>query len=141
RIPIELVFESRERKRYQVDSATGDRSGREHMDLFQIEPAAGVVDPLADYFWGGIVGGGPRGLPVLDGAPVPIRLDLNEWARFDRPGTYRVSVMSVRAADLSRPNSMGIPGARCDVSSAGVTLVVDPREPRADALRRAALLR
>jgi hypothetical protein len=79
-LPIELEFESRVPKRFVVDGATYDRSGRLTIDEFRVEPDDGVTDPLPDYFAsGGFIGGGIRGIGVLGDKPFLVRLDLNEW--------------------------------------------------------------
>jgi hypothetical protein len=58
-----------------------------------------VVDPYLDYFAAGVLGGmagGLRGYPVLGAEPYRIEVDLNDWFRFDRPGTYRLYLKSHR---------------------------------------------
>jgi hypothetical protein len=45
------------------------------------------------------MGGGLFGLGVLSPAPTEIHLNLNEWIRFDQPGSYIVVVTSHRVAD------------------------------------------
>jgi hypothetical protein len=58
-----------------------------------------VVDPYLDYFATGVLGGmagGLRGYPVLGAEPYRIEVDLNDWFRFDRPGTYRLYLKSHR---------------------------------------------
>src|SRR5947208_16785474 len=66
-IPIELEFASTIPKRFVVDGATYDRSGRLTVDVFHVEPDEGVVDPMLDYFAAisGYLGGGLRGYGVL----------------------------------------------------------------------------
>jgi hypothetical protein len=100
-IPIELVFTSQSPNRFVLDSATYDRSGRLTLDEFHVEPIDRVSDPLLDYFAAaaGFIGGGIRGMPVLNDQPTIVKLELNEWFRFDHPGTYRLSVRSRRVTD------------------------------------------
>jgi hypothetical protein len=100
-IPIELAFTSQIPNRFVLDSGTYDRSGRLTIDEFHVEPIDRVSDPLLDYFAsaGGFIGGGIRGMPVLGERPEIVKLDLNEWFRFDKPGTFRVSVHSHRVRD------------------------------------------
>jgi hypothetical protein len=45
-IPIELEFSSQIPKRYEVDGATYDRSGRLTIDDFSVEPLEAVTDPM-----------------------------------------------------------------------------------------------
>jgi hypothetical protein len=86
-VPIEVVFSSSVPKRFVVDGAT-DRSGRPTIDDFRIEPAGAVVDPLLDYFADGgpSIGGGLRAMGLLGEKPFTVKLHLNEWLRFVRPG-------------------------------------------------------
>lgn len=100
-IPIELEFESSVPKRFVVDGATYDRSGRLTVDELHIEPLDSVIDPMLDYFAAnsGYIGGGIRSKGVLGESPFTVRLELNEWFRFDRPGLYTFSVRSHRVTD------------------------------------------
>ena len=61
-IPIELEFNSATPKRFTVDGATYDRSGRLTIDEFVIDRIDDVSDPMLDYFGsiGGSIGGGLR---------------------------------------------------------------------------------
>jgi hypothetical protein len=110
-ISFELTFESPIPGRFVVDGATSDRSGRLMIDEFDLAPLARVTDPMLDYFAssGAFMGGGIRGFGVLGGKPYTVRLDLNDWFRFDTPGTFTLSVRSTRVTDeaertpLSRP--------------------------------------
>ena len=54
-IPVELEFSSATPKRFTVDGATYDRSGRLTIDEFVIDRIDDVSDPMLDYF--GSVGG------------------------------------------------------------------------------------
>src|SRR6188508_31886 len=86
-IPIELEFASTIAGRFVVDGATYDRSGRLTIDTYKITPDRGVVDPLLDYLasFGDFLGGGIRGMGVLGDKPFVVKLQLNEWFRFDEP--------------------------------------------------------
>jgi hypothetical protein len=100
-IPIELAFTSTIPNRFILDTATYDRSGRLTIDEFRVDPIDRVTDPLLDYFasLGGYIGGGIRGNPVLGDAPTIVKLELNEWFRFDRPGTFRLSARTRRVTE------------------------------------------
>ncbi len=102
-IPVELEFSSATAKQFTVDGATYDRSGRLTMDEFVIDRIDDVSDPMLDYFGsiGGYIGGGIRGIGVLGEKPFTVKLELNEWFRFDKPGTYRLAVKSRRVTDES----------------------------------------
>lgn len=102
RIPLELVFSTRRPGVYQVNTAVSDRVGRMNMaDTFQVSPTEGVVDPLSDWFLGWVSFGGAMGSKVLAGQDVVVKLDLNEWLRFDRPGRYTLRVTSQRVGSKS----------------------------------------
>lgn len=100
-IPIELEFNSAIPKRFRVDGATSDGSGRLTVDEFVIDRIDDVSDPMLDYFasHGSGVGGGIRGTGVLGGNPYTVKLELNDWFRFDKPGTYTLRVRSQRVTD------------------------------------------
>src|SRR5258706_3647526 len=89
-IPIELEFRSSIPGRFVLDNATYDRSGRLRLDDYRIEPNDQVTDPMLDYFAAspGFVGGGVRGMPILDRTPVVVEQALNHFFRFDQPGHY-----------------------------------------------------
>lgn len=100
-IGLELSFTSSRPGRYHLNSRAYDRSGRLDMDDFQLSPPDGLVDPLDDYFnadgiGGGFIGGGLYTTPELTTKPYIVNADLNEWFRFDRPGKYRLYVVSPR---------------------------------------------
>jgi hypothetical protein len=99
-IPLNLVFTSATPDRYQISLASYDRSGRMSQQ-FLIDPKEGTSDPLQSYFnsaWG-FLGGGLFSVKFLSPSPTTIQLDLNEWVRFDQPGTYRLTVLSQRVSD------------------------------------------
>ena len=93
--------------------ATYDRSGRMSYEQFLLDPKEGTSDPLQLYFnsaWG-YLGGGLTGIKFLSMSPIAIHLDLNEWVRFDQPGTYRLTVASHRVTDTRAsdyPRNAGI---------------------------------
>jgi hypothetical protein len=104
-IPLKLSFTSTAPKKYQINMASYDRSGRMHYEGFHIEPKDGWSDPLKLYFSGGFfLGGGLTGFEILSETPRVISLDLNEWVRFDKPGKYTFYVISGRVGDLSNIN-------------------------------------
>jgi hypothetical protein len=58
-----------------------------------------ATDPYLDYFGLGVLewlAGGIRGYPVLDRDPVNVKVELNQWFRFDHPGHYRFYLKSHR---------------------------------------------
>lgn len=105
-IGLEMSFSSNATEKYDLDAATYDRSGRLHLDTFYLTPDTGVVDPLSAYFNNGLgfFGGGIRSIPRLGLKPYLVKLELNEWYRFDRPGQHRLYVASPR---ISLKNKWG----------------------------------
>src|SRR5690348_8920326 len=97
-INLELRFSSNTARKYHLDTASYDRSGRMSTEQFDVSPATGWSDPLAVYFhaFAGFIGGGLRGTKDLSAQPEVIELQLNEWVRFDQPGRYRVTIDSSR---------------------------------------------
>jgi hypothetical protein len=136
-IPLELEFNSVVPKRFVVDGATYDRSGRLTIDEFRIEPNDGVSDPMLDYFasTGGAMGGGIRGIGVLGEKPHIVKLELNDWFRFDEPGTYRISVRSQRVTDEAGSNRSVVP-----VESNTASFEILPRDPEWEAVEVGAAL-
>jgi hypothetical protein len=98
-IPIELEFAGKGPSDIYFDTATYDRSGRLDIDQYDVSPRHGAVDPLDDFFRGGLsgfIGGGIRGSHPLDGTPFRHRVYLNEWVRFVQPARHEVRVTSGR---------------------------------------------
>src|ERR1041385_4319194 len=87
-ISLQLSFSSNQPKKYYLDAATYDRSGRLQIDDFHLDPTGGVSDPLYDYFnfQRGFMAGGLRSFPALEFKPYVVTADLNEWCRFDQIG-------------------------------------------------------
>jgi hypothetical protein len=101
-IPLELEFRGRAGPDYYFSTATGDRlgGGRER---YEVAPAGGSDDPMAEFLSSvGIVGSIPSGWHPLDGSPFVVRVHLNEWVRFTKPGSYRLSIESTRLDRYSR---------------------------------------
>lgn len=98
-ISLELSFAASKPAIFTLDAATYDRSGRLHSDGFIFDQRDGVVDPLRDYFQSGLspfIGGGLRSIPDLTDKPYIMTIELNEWQRFDKPGHFRMYVVSNR---------------------------------------------
>jgi hypothetical protein len=106
-IPLELSFTSSVSNRYQVNTASYDRSGRMSYEKFLVEPANGTTDPVHVYFESSrvLMEGGLSNVRFLSDTPYVIHLDLNEWVRFDEPGNYRITVTSQRVSDMSGSKS------------------------------------
>jgi len=127
-IPIALEFSSSVPDRYVLDTATYDRSGRLTIDEFRVDPIDRVTDPMLDYFASasGTIGGGLRGSPVLGDAPVTVKLELNDWFRFDRPGVFRLSARTRRVRDELN----GDRSADIVIESNAVTFEIVPPDAR-----------
>ena len=101
-IRVELAFVANRPGTYVFDNTLHDRSGRLGIDAFILDPQAGAVDPLSDYFHGrrsGFLGGLSSRSPLGSRRRV-IRYELNEWLRFERPGRYRLFVNSGRVGPI-----------------------------------------
>jgi hypothetical protein len=102
-LKLDLSYSSSTPNTYVLDTASYDRSGRLDIDDFVVDRSESVVDPLDDYFNSslfGFIGGGLRGYPELTNKPEVITVELNEWMRFDKPGRYRLYVISNRVAKM-----------------------------------------
>jgi hypothetical protein len=101
RIRLKLSFTSAEAKRYEINEAGYDRSGRMGYESFQVLPAKGWSDPLQEYFQNRVLeGGGLTNFSDLSTTPFKLEIDLNEWVRFEQPGVYTVLVKSGRVSDI-----------------------------------------
>jgi hypothetical protein len=100
-IPLELSFTSKNSNEYQINMAGYDRSGRMNYEKFLVEPTEGSTDPLLVYFKSGIafLSGALTNFKFLSDSPFVMHLYLNEWVRFDKPGSYRITVTSRRVHD------------------------------------------
>jgi len=127
-IPVDLSFTARTASRFSINMAHYDRSGRMPWETFVVSPTAGTADPLALYFnsFQIFLGGGLTNFRYLSTEPFQIHLQLNEWVRFDRPGTYHVSAISQRVADRQ-------PGGReskaLQLASNELVLEIVPADP------------
>src|SRR5437899_4962745 len=103
-IRLELSFASSLPETYVYDNANYDRSGRLQIDSFILDRAGGVADTLYDYYHKsfGFMGGGLRGISALSTKPEVATYDLNEWFRFEKPGKYRLYVVSHRLSKGKR---------------------------------------
>jgi hypothetical protein len=68
---------------------------------FDLEPRAGVTDPLENYLGsvGGVwMGPPPRFVPFIEKGGSWAKVDLNEWFQFSKPGNYRLTVLAREGA-------------------------------------------
>ena len=89
------------------------------MDRPTVTPLERAVDPLEDYFDSGLfgfIGGGiSRTPPVLGQDPVSVSLLLNEHVRFERPGRFRLFVMSGRVHPVDEFSPLPVTSNAVDV--------------------------
>ena len=100
---LELSFSSSTPSTYALSTASYDRSGRLEIDSFVVDRTDSAVDPLDDYFHSylfGFMGGGLYSSAELSNKPHVITTELNEWLRFDKPGRYRLYVVSHRVSKM-----------------------------------------
>jgi hypothetical protein len=95
-IPLDLVYEFRENGAYQINDGLWRGSGTGRLlEVFRVSPQAGTRPSTQDkpnfYRW---AGGTP--LDAKAKHSYRYRVYLNEWRRFDQPGTYRIYSTSAR---------------------------------------------
>lgn len=98
-------------------------------ERFIVEPEEATRDPLKLYFNSIAVfmGGGLTNFEFLSSSPTIIHLNLNEWVNFERPGTYRIRVVSHRVTDsAANASPMGEP---VDVTSDWIELKIVAADP------------
>jgi hypothetical protein len=130
-IPVELAFASTAAQRYFFDGALYDRGGRLDVDEIHLDPQDGVEDPLWDYFANQtfFMGGGVRQVGALREQPSLVGSELNEWVRFNRPGRYRLYVVSHRVQRLRQSGDPAGEGPPIPVASNIVELTVAAADP------------
>jgi hypothetical protein len=128
RISLSLSFTGPENKRFETNMASYDRSGRMTYEEFHVAPASGWVDPLNVYFGSssGYIGGGLSGFALLSAKPTVVNLNLNEWVRFDQPGTYTIVVVSHRVSDISTGRSGSLGAQSLGLTSNPIQLRIIP---------------
>jgi hypothetical protein len=123
-IPLQLSFSSAVKDRYQVNMAQYDRGGRMNYEHFVVTPPDGAVDPLPTY--NGSMGG-LTGFQFLTSEPWTIKLNLNEWLRFTRPGEYRLVISSNRVATRDPSSAFGT--SPVTARSNEIVLKIVPADP------------
>lgn len=98
-IPIRLNFSSASPLNFKLEARNYDRAGRlNYTDFFITDRPQDTTDPLRDHFKEGVISfGGLSSIPQVIGPKTQtINLTLNEYLRFDKPGHYRLYVLSMR---------------------------------------------
>jgi hypothetical protein len=137
-IPLQLSFQTEQAGIYVNPNAFVQSGGGSMVNVagipdhraptedWQLDPAAGATDPLRDYGLG--TGYNTTMVPVTN-KPVTVDLDLNDWLRFDRPGTYRLADVTTRVYGLP---SETIPGTKhkrpATVTSNSIELEILPSD-------------
>jgi len=121
-IPLELEFCGRAGPDYYFSTATGDRLALSR-ERYEVTPAGGSDDPMAELLSSvGIAGSVLSGWHPLDGSPLILRVHLNQWVRFTKPGSYRLVVQSTRLERYSREPAPTL-------TSGPVTLDIETAKP------------
>ena len=104
RIPLKLTFSSPNDTEFLIAPRSNGRGADLDRESFEVNPPVGWSDPLATYFERDfpLIGHLWLPAPLLKSKPVETSLDLNQWARFDQPGVYRVTVTSRRVYSADR---------------------------------------
>jgi hypothetical protein len=99
---VDLDFTANTPNNYRVLTNYTDRDIAR--DEFSVTPTDGTSDPVAPYMRIIQVGGGSFHFKhqSLSEKPVTVRMNLNQWIRFDQTGEYHVSVISPRVGDGTR---------------------------------------
>src|SRR5262249_47814627 len=134
-IPLELEFRGKSSSDYYFSTETYDRSGRLFTERYNITPTGSFIDPLADLFADGYIGGGGRSEQPLNDVPFILHVRLNDWVRFTKPGQYRLIVNSAR---LHRRSSQSAP----ELTSNAIDFTITTRDDAWEAaeLKRASAL-
>lgn len=142
-IPLELEFRGRAGPDHFFST------GQMRRERYVVTPEGGADDPLREYYSSvGVVGGGLSGWHPLDGTPFVLRVQLNEWVRFRKPGTYRLVVESRRLerysrepapAVVSRPVTLHVETATPEWAAAEVARAVAALEGRGPGTSREAV--
>ncbi|MFH1743908.1 MAG: hypothetical protein ABIH23_33300, partial [bacterium] len=133
-IRVELLFSSSTPGRYEAETREYDRSGRLFNESFHVDPEDGAVDPLYDYFYSGYpcgfaCGGGSSGPKVLEEKSCSFVLQINEWLRFDKPGTCRLYAESCRVWDTKDRGKDGVTRTHLPITSDITQLQILPADP------------
>lgn len=127
RIPLTLSFTGPENT-YGITLYNFGRTDPLRLDSFAIAPAAGWVDSLGSYslFLSGMCCGAKQA-GTLSSKPTELEVNLNEWARFDDPGTYTVTITSHRVySDIH--GGFGAPAI--DTTSNPIQVHIIPATPK-----------
>ena len=102
---LDLDFTAATPNRYTVLTNYTDRPIAS--EEFKVTPQQDATDPVSPYLsWFLPAGSFHFVREPLGRKPVTVRMNLNQWIRFDAPGVYHVSVLSRRAGDRANPQAL-----------------------------------
>ncbi len=128
-ITLVTSYTSQNERKYIWNSKSYDRTGRNSMESFCIEPDAGR-DPMRDYFDSQLafMGGGLFSSSKLGRKPQTAELDLNEYLSLPT-GKYRLSVVGYRVSVGSETNPKTWNGELIPLRSNEVEITVIEADP------------
>ncbi|HEX5473589.1 MAG TPA: hypothetical protein VFX12_02920 [Vicinamibacterales bacterium] len=122
-IPLDLQFRGTGDPDLYFSILPTRRSGELATERYEVTPEGGWHDPLADYFSTTVtVGSILSSEHPLDGSPLHVHVNLNDWIQFTAPGRYELSIASARLRRYS-----GEPAP--DLTSNVVDLSIVPAPP------------
>jgi len=133
RIPITMRYVYTGTKPLSVELINYDRSGRIMDFSFKGTGDDGVAVPDPTPWYGGICGGIRSAKALKPGEPYEQEVDLNEWLRFDKPGTYTIAtssslIRSIQGGDLYS-------GPVIPLTGTPLKITITPRDPQSEATR------
>jgi hypothetical protein len=128
-ITLVTSYTSQNEHKYIWNSKSYDRSGRNSIERFCIEPDTGR-DPMRDYFDAqlGFMGGGLFSERGLGPRPQVAEVNLNEYLSLP-PGKYRLSIVGYRVKVGSEGNQMAWGGEPIPLRSNEVEFTVIEADP------------
>lgn len=130
-IPATLLFSNKSAQPYHTWTGTYDRSGRIEDIAFYAQDETGrqVADPLGWYFRRNFgLGGGIGNYADLGGWNTT--LPVNEWLRFDHPGTYKLWARSGRVQHGVYRQTGPETRPAIELVTDRITITIDPLTPQ-----------
>ncbi len=127
-IEATLTYGNEGKEAREVTLNTIDRSGRAQDVRFfgRDEHGAAVDDPVGWIYLHGYMGGGAgwKTVSLHDGGTGSVTLTMNQWLRFDHPGTYTVYAVSTAVESAGARRLENDP-----IVSDKITLTITPLDP------------
>jgi len=136
-IALKLTFDNPSKERWMVRGIEGGGRGVLGLmsDRFLVSPKEGTTDPWFFRMREGVAYSGPGGMGIGE-KPVTTNVDLNEWIRFDRAGSYRVSA-SFHAGAMLLATSPRPPDVAMNSNEIEIEIIPASPEWLAEQLRQA----